>query len=1713
MFAHITTHTRSMVPGRLRIDVTGLKRDKEFAVYLTKQLQLVTGIKGASASYLTGRVLIHYAPENMSVTTIQQQLQRLYKQFKHARQECSITGIAATTSAALACAPTPPTKPIHAADSHKQGKLKLINTVITGGILAGLIVKRLTIGRSMLSSSQRIFNIAAMTTIIAGYPMLRSGIGNLVQHRKVNNDLLLSSASLILLAMRESLTGLSVLWLVQLSGLFSFIMQMRSQRAVRQILLGKKSHVLRLQEEKLQAIAAEDINIDDIIVVQRGNVIQADGIVVDGQATVNQSALCGEYMPVEKKLGDEVLAGMLVSAGVIHIKATKVGSDTSVAKIVAMVSQANNSTIAQAQSGELYSGKLVPWTIGIAAAIFLLTRDYRRSLAVLLAGCPAALALASHTTFGMAVAQAARQGIFIKDSKSLQTAERVDTVIFDKTGTLTTAQPEISGIIALGRNSDENEILTLAASAEASVSHPLAQMIRKAALAKGLAIKAIQNQELFSYGIKGIVGQEVVMIGSEQFMADQQIDITQAKAKTMRFQHLGSKVLYVAVNHKLAGLIGVNDILRPESQQAIEAIRATGIADIRVLTGDTAESASAITRQLGLENVWSSMLPEDKLRVIAQLQQEGKRVAMIGDGINDSPAMSAANLGMAMGAAGSDLAVQAADIVLCGDDVRKVGEVVELSRHTMQVMRQNLAFAAGSSVVGIALAVMQVISPLSAVLLLNMSTLGVVLNSARLLKSDRCSQSQAVTSKPALLDLQQFAQNPPVTQAIKPAGNLVQLPQGKYSQHDQGQEDIGVLWHALSVDKVVNQLGSSSHYGLSEQTALRYGAQYGLNVMAEARKASFWQLFRDQFKDFMVKVLIGATGLSFFLGEVKDAMLTGGIIIVNALLGAYQESKAEQSLDSMKKMAAPLAKVIRGGRVQCIKAEYLVPGDLIVLEAGDRIPADARLIKTNQFEVEEASLTGEALPAKKDSRQVYPDDTAVGDRKNMVYLGTNVTRGRAQAIVIATGMGTEMGKIAALLQRHKPEPTPLQLKLEELGKIIVVGCLTVAGIVFLTGILRGQSLLNMVRSSATIAVTAIPEGLSAIVIVALALGVRRMVKQNILVRNMASIETLGCATVICSDKTGTLTKNEMTVRKIYTVGNSWNITGEGYCPQGQFMREKTAIDPTTDASLMQTLLIGALCNNAKLDNGKKSCKEQVVSIEAGRNKSWSVDGDPTEGALLVAAAKAGLWENKLEHSYIREREIPFESERRMMSVICTGHDKAEVLYCKGAADSILSICTHYLDGSKVRLLTPEVRERLQQASEQMADEALRVLAAAFRPLEGEEDDEALEHSLVFCGLFGMIDPPRPEVPPAIAKCKQAGVKVVMITGDHPNTAKAIARELGVLENSGRVLIGQELDKMSDEQLADVVESITVFARTAPQHKLRLIKAFKEKGYVVAMTGDGVNDAPAIKAADIGIAMGIMGTAVTKEAACLTLADDNFATIVKAMEEGRSIYANIRKAIRYALATNIGEVVLMFLAALVGLPLPLLPIQLLWINLIGDGLPVIALVNDPPAKGIMEQPPRSGNDSVFSGGLGVKIISRGIVIGSAALALYAWKLLASGNLMLARTLAVAQVAVSQFVHIFDCRVEDRTGKVGLFSNRALIGAVSLSMAMVLAIIYLPALQTTFGTTGLSVTDWLVVAGASAVTAFADVAVRKALQKILPSEETNQSSCAKEALPAL
>jgi Ca2+-transporting ATPase len=971
----------------------------------------------------------------------------------------------------------------------------------------------------------------------------------------------------------------------------------------------------------------------------------------------------------------------------------------------------------------------------------------------------------------------------------------------------------------------------------------------------------------------------------------------------------------------------------------------------------------------------------------------------------------------------------------------------------------------------------------------------VLINSARLLPK---KQKKVLPG----LDLQQFAA--PLL-PVNTGRAVVRQPVNEPQATDQQP-----CYYALNSEAVCDILQTSSHFGLSKSEAKLRCQTRGANVLAEGRKVSVGDLIKAQFKDVMVQVLLGAAILSFLIGKSRDAILTMVIVIANSVIGVVQDKRAGKSIEALRKLSAPQAKVIRGGHSQVIPARELVPGDVIVLEAGDKVPADCRLIGTNHLEIEEASLTGETVPVKKKHGPLASQSPALGDLKNMIFMGTSVTRGRATAVVVQTGMNTEMGKIATLIEQNNGDITPLQRCLAELARYLVYGCIGVSFIVFLSGVFRGGALLSMLQTAATLAVAAIPEGLTATVMIALAMGVQRMSKHNIIVRQLSSIETLGCATVICSDKTGTLTKNEMTVRAIYTGDKLWDVSGEGYEPRGEFSLAGVGYQRINRPSdLYQTLLIGVLCNNAQLITGKAAKQDKVVCLHPQQSENWTIAGDPTEGALVVAAAKAGL-DHRAVEKFKRLEEFPFESERRMMSVICAVEGKEPVLYAKGAPDSILAVCTHYLQAGRVVVLDDVIRAKINAINDQLAGKALRVLACAYRRLDSAElptETEGLEfeHDLVFTGLMGMIDPPRAEVPQAIAICRRAGVKVIMITGDHPHTAKAVACELGLISGDNQVMLGNDLDAMSDGELAAVVDKVLVYARTSPHHKLRLVKALQNKGYVVAMTGDGVNDAPAVKAADIGIAMGIMGTDVTKEASSMTLADDNFATIVHAMKEGRSIYANIRKAIRYLLATNIGEVVLMLLASLAGMPLPLIPIQLLWINLVGDGLPSVALVNDPPSDDIMQQQPRSASQSVFAGGLGRKIISRGLIIGVTSLAVYAWKLSQAAPLVVARTLVLAQLAISQFIHIFDCRLEKESGQASLLSNGWLIGAVALSMAMVVGIIHVPLLQPIFGTVALTSGEWLIALLAATVTSVVDLSLESILDRIPSKQVIVGSTC--------
>jgi P-type Ca2+ transporter type 2C len=869
-------------------------------------------------------------------------------------------------------------------------------------------------------------------------------------------------------------------------------------------------------------------------------------------------------------------------------------------------------------------------------------------------------------------------------------------------------------------------------------------------------------------------------------------------------------------------------------------------------------------------------------------------------------------------------------------------------------------------------------------------------------------------------------------------------------------------WH-LQKEEVAGTLMTDMNQGLVSDEVTKRQAQYGPNQLAEKPGRSVFALFFDQFKDFIIWVLIVAALVSGFLQEWVDALAIICIVIVNAILGFLQEYRAEKSLAALKKMSSPSSRVVRDGHQQVIPSEEIVPGDLIDLEAGDLIPADGRIsYATSNFSTHEASLTGESTSVEKISGRLEKEDTPLADRNNMVYLGTSVVSGKGRVIIISTGMKTELGKIADLIQGIEDNTTPLQKKLEEFGKIIVYISFFLVGVIFLMGYLRGEELLSLFLTAVSLAVAAIPEGLPAVVTIALALGVQRMVKRHCLIRKLPSVETLGCTSVICSDKTGTLTKNEMTVQVVYQGGEYFRISGIGYAPTGDFLYQEKKVEPAEYQGLMKLLTGSVLCNGA-----------QLTSREGG----YHIIGDPTEGALLTAAAKAGLYKADLEEKFPFYEELPFDSDRKQMTILRHKGDR-QVAFVKGAPGTLLSNCTHLEENQSVIPLDKNSREKILTATAGLADKAMRVLAVAYREMETVPDKpnaSDIERELIFLGLIAMIDPPRPEVKVAMQQCRSAGIRSVMITGDHINTAVAIARDLGFYNKDSLAYSGEELDHITDEEFRQNVDKTVVYARVSPEHKMRIVKAWRDKGEIVAMTGDGVNDAPALKEADIGVAMGITGTDVTKEVSDMVITDDNFASIVAAVEEGRGIFDNIRKFIHYLLSCNVGEILVMFVASVLMLPVPLLPIQILWINLVTDGLPALALGVDPVNKKIMQLPPRLKNESVVTRTMGILIISQGIFIAFCSLLAF-WMVLHFENegIERARTACFIVLSCSQLFHSFNCRSQrDSIFTLGFFTNTKLIWATLISFVLQISVVYIPALQVIFKTQSLSGFDWILV----------------------------------------
>ena len=921
------------------------------------------------------------------------------------------------------------------------------------------------------------------------------------------------------------------------------------------------------------------------------------------------------------------------------------------------------------------------------------------------------------------------------------------------------------------------------------------------------------------------------------------------------------------------------------------------------------------------------------------------------------------------------------------------------------------------------------------------------------------------------------------------------------------------VWHSLEVDKALDLLDSNANSGLTPQEIEQRLQKYGPNELEETTGRSTWEILLDQFKNIMLLMLIGVALISGFLdlmalregrlkpGEVpfKDTIAILAIVILNGILGYVQESRAEKALAALKKMTSPLVRVIRDARLVEIAAKELVPGDVMLLEAGMQIAADGRLIEQSNLQVRESALTGEAEAVNKQASLKLPEETSLGDRLNVVFQGTEVVQGRAKVLVTNTAMTTELGKIATMLQAVESEPTPLQQRMTQLGNVLVTGSLILVAIVVVGGVLKDGGFKNiqeLLEVSLSMAVAVVPEGLPAVITVTLALGTQRMVRQNALIRKLPAVETLGSVTTICSDKTGTLTQNKMVVQSVSTNNKTFRVIGEGYNPTGDFQLDGQKIYLEDSPEISALSVACAVCNDS------------VLQKEKGE---WAILGDPTEGALLTLAGKAGIEKDQWNSKLPRVAEFPFSSERKRMSVIsqvegvATGDASSRgidpaiasflqsepyLMFTKGSPELILARCTQIHLGNDTSPLTEEQRQKILVENDLMASKGLRVLGFAYKPLAEmppEGSDETSEQGLVWLGLVGMLDAPRPEVRAAVQECRDAGIRPVMITGDHQLTARAIATDLGIAQEGDRLLTGQELQRMTDQELEQNVDLVSIYARVSPEHKLRIVQALQRRGRFVAMTGDGVNDAPALKQADIGIAMGITGTDVSKEASDMVLLDDNFATIVSATKEGRVVYTNIRRFIKYILGSNIGEVLTIAAAPIIGLGgVPLTPLQILWMNLVTDGLPALALAVEPPEPDVMKRPPFSPRESIFARGLGSYMIRIGIIFAIITIALMWWAYQHShapgyqGDRDSWKTMVFTSLCIAQMGHAIAIRSNNRlTIEMNPFSNIFVLAAVVVTTILQLMLVYVPPLREFFGTHYLNMQELGICIGFSAL----------------------------------
>lgn len=1513
---------RHRLPGRLRLHLAELKSGCLSWVPFGEILSKNPGVTAVQANPLTGSLLIMYRPQEIGEA-------ELIRQVGEAAASYAVHPAVATTTDATQPGKSPAR---NMAVSSRQAASNRDALRLTGSglLLLTLWLRKFVRGASPLSKSPQLLNVAAIVSVLAGYPVLKRGLRGLNRGQTLNADLLLAAASFSLMLMRESMPGLIVL------------------------------------------VLTEALNVAEKV------------------ASSNATA---DYLSLAEKQDVDLRPSSLPA------------------------------TDAERLAGQIENTTKL--TLALAGGVYLFRRDPHQALAMLVAGVPAAAKLAESTVSLTGQRHVNENGYLLGDGRHLLAVPSLDTAVWCE-AQLFLAGPVIKEFYAIDQAYPWERLLGLAAAAYREVPHPLGPALWRQVQEKQIQPPRARHAELLAAGaVQAAVDGHKLLIGTRSTLRRRKIPYGACQARVSRYSQLGLITYYIVVDSQPVGLMAVEEQVRENVEQTIEMLRVLGIRKQALLSRGSEEHTEFLAGRFGLELFHARMTPEGKAAIIKGLKDEGRLVMAIGSGKDDEQAMAAADFSMALGAP-----LASADMYAAEADPQRIADVFRLAKQAREIYRQNLLLVRAGNVIGIGLAFLKVFNTSAAMFGQKIVSFILLINAGRL----RWVEEQA-----------EEEMNPEIGQTAATQEKVLTLARN-------GHQDVQAPGlPSLELSALLETLQVDPDRGLSSDEVDRRLLIYRQNVLVEPEPLSFWHRIREQLDNQLIRLLTGASMVNAFLGHLGDAGSILAIVAVNALLGAFQESKAEESIRALRNMQVPVAYVIRDGVEQEIPAAMLIPGDVVLLRGGDKVPADLRLISEWELDADEASLTGESYPV--------PKSHLADGSGACLFMGTNITRGQARALVFATGMDTQMGLIAAMLKESQPQPTPLQENLGELGTKLMQYSLGACAALVVMGVLRGRSLLEMLLSGASLAVAAIPEGLPAIATVSLAVGVQRMARRKAIVRRMAAVESLGGTTVICSDKTGTLTQNQMTVKVIYT-DRWWSVTGDGYNPQGEF---KSNGFREVDDGLRMALLTAALCNDARLAPPETDSDD------------WQVTGDPTEGALLVVAAKAGLWQDELKQQYRIKRLIPFDSNRRRMLVACTDQDGQAWVFAKGAPEAILKRCKLFWEEGREILLFPTMRLFYQQQTQGLSEQSLRVLAVSYKQLSLEEleqaSDDDLERGMVFAGLIAMHDPPRPEICQALATCRQAGIEVKMVTGDHPATARAIALELGLMAPGDRVLTGRELDGLDAAQLAEVVPQTRVFAQVRPQHKFDIVKTLKTLGEVVVMTGDGVNDAPAVKEADIGIAMGRIGTDVTREAASLVLSDDNFATIVAAVEEGRGTYQNIRRSLQYLLGTNAGEVILMLGAVFLGLPLPLLPLQLLWINLIGDGLPAIALSVTPPSPDVMKYPPYRASqghsgaghrqllDPAFNRRLAVTGLSSGLTV------LYAYRrLLQTTDLTGARTLAFGGLTAQQIVYALACRPEGQPSTM-------LLGASAVSIGLLALSIYLPLGQRFFSTRTVTAGEWL------------------------------------------